>query len=250
MQSIELQQYLQSFLQVDKFRDYAPNGLQVEGRAEIRRIVTGVTACQPLIDAAVAWHADAILVHHGFFWKNEPQVIVGMKQRRIKALLAHDINLLGYHLPLDAHPQIGNNVMLARQLGLVDARPVTDTPQELLWHGRLAEAMSPEAFANWIGARLGREPLHLPAAKSQIATVAWCTGGAQDYIDQATALGVDAFISGEVSERTFHSAAEQDIHYYAAGHHATELYGIQALGQHLAQQFGLEHRFIDISNPV
>ncbi|MDF0535268.1 Nif3-like dinuclear metal center hexameric protein [Shewanella sp. A32] len=250
MQRSELQQYLQEFLQVDKFRDYAPNGLQVEGKSEINRIVTGVTACQSLIDAAIACQADAILVHHGFFWKSEPQVLVGMKQRRIKSLLVNDINLFGYHLPLDAHPQVGNNITLAVQLGLQEAAPVSSLPQELLWRGYLPHSMSPERFAEWIAAKLGRKPLHLPAPRKDIRTVAWCTGGAQDYIDQAYELGVDAFISGEVSERTFHSAAEQGIHYYAAGHHATELYGIQALGAHLAQQFGLEHTFIDIANPV
>lgn len=250
MQRAELQAYLQAFLQVDKFRDYAPNGLQVEGKAQIKRIVTGVTACQPLIDAAIAYQADVLLVHHGFFWKNEPQVLVGMKQRRIKALLAHDMNLFAYHLPLDAHPDVGNNARLAHQLALQDARPVTDSPQELLWRGQLPQRMSAEGFAEWITKQLGREPLHLPAAGDVIQTVAWCTGGAQDYIDQASALGVDAFISGEASERTFHSAAEQGVHYYAAGHHATERYGIQALGEHLAQQFGLEHKFVDIDNPV
>nr|WP_133039100.1 Nif3-like dinuclear metal center hexameric protein [Shewanella fodinae] len=250
MQRAELETYLQTFLQVEKFRDYAPNGLQVEGRSRIARIVTGVTACQPLIDAAISWQADAVLVHHGFFWKSEPQVLVGMKQRRIKALLAHDINLFAYHLPLDAHPKVGNNIALALQLALIDAQPVSDLPQELLWRGQLSQEMSPEGLAEWITKRLGRAPLHLPASNTVIRAVAWCTGGAQDYIDQASALGVDAFISGEVSERTFHSAAEQGIHYYAAGHHATERYGIQALGEHLAQQFGLEHRFIDIDNPV
>lgn len=250
MQRIELEDYLAYFLQLSRFKDYAPNGLQVEGRSEIKRIVTGVTACQPLIDQAIELKADAILVHHGFFWKNEPQIIVGMKQRRIKALLTHDINLLGYHLPLDAHPTVGNNVRLGQVLGLENIQVIPDVADGLIWRGELATPMTANEFSQLINTKLGRQPLHLGLAPELIRTVAWCTGGAQDYLDIALSYGVDAFISGEVSERTYHSAMEQGVHYFAAGHHATELYGIQALGEHLADKFGLEHTFIDISNPV
>ncbi|QSX32186.1 Nif3-like dinuclear metal center hexameric protein [Shewanella avicenniae] len=250
MKRRELEAYLSEFLQVDRYKDYAPNGLQVEGREQISTIVTGVTACQALIEEAIALNADALLVHHGFFWKSEPAVLVGMKQRRIKALLTHDINLLGYHLPLDGHAELGNNACLGRQLALENIQMVEHIPQNLLWRGELTQPLTGAQFSRYIAKKLGREPLHLAADRAVIKSVAWCTGGAQDYIDEAYALGVDAFISGEASERTFHSAVEQGVHYYAAGHHATERYGIAALGEHLAAKFGLLHHFVDIDNPV
>lgn len=250
MTRTELSQYLADFLQTSTFKDYAPNGLQVEGKSYIETIVTGVTACQALIDKAIELNADAILVHHGFFWKNEPEVLTGMKQKRIKALLTHDINLFGYHLPLDAHPLVGNNVELGRILGLKNAHQVEGVAQGLLWRGELANALSPSEFATQIDDALGRQCLHIGDDNRQVKNLAWCSGGAQDYIDIAANLGVDAFISGEVSERTYHCAVEQGIHYYAAGHHATERFGIQALGAHLAAEFGLQHHFVDIKNPV
>ncbi|MCH1918920.1 Nif3-like dinuclear metal center hexameric protein [Shewanella sp. A3A] len=250
MQRQALEAYLKDYLQIDRFKDYAPNGLQVEGRDEIRTIVTGVTACQALIDRAIELGADALLVHHGFFWKNEPATIVGMKQRRIKALLAHDISLFGYHLPLDGHSVIGNNARLGEVIGFDNVRIVEQVPQNLLWRAELTVPVTPAQFMARITERLGREPIHLAAEKTQISSVAWCTGGAQDYIDTAYELGVDAFISGEASERTFHSAVEQNVHYFAAGHHATERYGIEALGKHLADKFGLLHHFVDIDNPI
>ncbi|WP_345888972.1 Nif3-like dinuclear metal center hexameric protein [Shewanella algae] len=250
MKREELRQYLGEFLQLDKFRDYAPNGLQVEGKAEIRKIVTGVTACQALIDRAVEAGADALLVHHGFFWKNEPEVLTGMKQRRIKSLLLNDINLFGYHLPLDAHPMLGNNAELGRVLGVIEPEAVETVAQGLLWQGVLDSPMTAKDLSTLLEQRLGQAPLHLDGGERNIQKLAWCTGGAQDYIDAAAALGVDAFISGEASERTFHSAVEQGIHYFGAGHHATERFGIKALGEHLAREFELEHEFIDIPNPV
>lgn len=250
MTRTELSQYLADFLHVSAFKDYAPNGLQVEGKDEIHTLVTGVTACQALIDEAIRLNADAILVHHGFFWKNEPEVITGMKQRRIKALLKHDISLFGYHLPLDAHPMLGNNATLGRQLGIIDAEAIEEVAQGLLWRGKLDLAVSASEFSHTLENTLGRAPLHIGDSDAKIQHVAWCTGGAQDYIDVAASLGVDAFISGEVSERTFHSAVEQGIHYYAAGHHATERFGIEALGRHLAREFDLVHHFVDITNPV
>jgi dinuclear metal center YbgI/SA1388 family protein len=250
MTRTELSQYLSDFLQISKYKDYAPNGLQVEGRAEISTIVTGVTACQALIEQAIELEADAILVHHGFFWKGEQQVITGMKQRRIKSLLNNDINLFGYHLPLDAHPMLGNNAELARKLGIADAEAVEGVAQGLIWQGRLDKPMSAKAFSARLNQVLHRCALHIGNENEEIQTLAWCTGGAQDYIDIAADLGVDAFISGEVSERTYHSAIELGIHYFAAGHHATERYGIQALGEHLAGEFNLVHHFVDINNPV
>ncbi|BFL84400.1 hypothetical protein LFREDSHE_28500 [Shewanella baltica] len=177
-------------------------------------------------------------------------MITGMKQRRIKALLKHDISLFGYHLPLDAHPMLGNNATLGRQLGIVDAEAIEEVAQGLLWRGKLDLAVSASEFSHTLEDALGRAPLHIGDGDAKIQHLAWCTGGAQDYIDVAASLGVDAFISGEVSERTFHSAVEQGIHYFAAGHHATERFGIQALGRHLAREFDLVHHFVDITNPI
>ncbi|WP_167496093.1 Nif3-like dinuclear metal center hexameric protein [Shewanella polaris] len=246
----ELATYLDTFLNVHAFKDYAPNGLQVEGKSNIRTIVTGVTACQALIDAAVKVNADAILVHHGFFWKNEPEIITGMKYRRIKALMDHDISLFGYHLPLDAHHGVGNNAQLAQKLGIISPRVYEPVPQDLLWQGHLEHSLTVAEFSDLLNKVLKRKPLHIGDDTKMISTLAWCTGGAQDYIDYAAQMGVDAFISGEVSERTFHAAIEQGLHYFAAGHHATEQFGIQALGEHLAEKYNIEHHFIDIVNPV
>ncbi|MGL4475852.1 MAG: Nif3-like dinuclear metal center hexameric protein [Shewanella sp.] len=246
----ELLDHLQDFLSVSNYQDYAPNGLQIEGKATISKIVTGVTACQALIDAAIAEKADAILVHHGFFWKGEDPCIVGIKQKRIQGLLNNNINLLAYHLPLDGHATLGNNARLGQVLGLTNMAAISGVAQGLVWKGELPSAMSAVAFGEHISERLARAPLVLGDHQKSMKTVAWCTGGAQDYIDIAARFGVDAFISGEASERTFHTANELDIVYFGAGHHATERYGIEALGEHLAATFGLEHVFIDINNPV
>ncbi len=242
----ELSAYLSEFLEIDGYKDYAPNGLQVEGKAEIKKIVTGVTACQALIDQAVAVGADAILVHHGYFWKSEPDVITGFKQKRIKALLQHDINLFGYHLPLDGHNELGNNVLLGKLWGLDEITPTAG----LVRLGKLPEAMPMAAFKQMVDDSLNRESLHLEGGPEQVRTIAWCSGGAQGYIDQAIEWSADVYISGEVSEQTTHLAKECGIHYLAAGHHATERLGIKALGEHLAEKFGLENVFIDITNPV
>ena len=250
MQRREFNQLLNDILKPHLIKDFCPNGLQVEGKNEIKKIVTGVTASQALIEAAIEQQADAILVHHGFFWKNEPEVITGMKYRRIKALMDHDISLFGYHLPLDAHHGVGNNAQLAYQLGILSPRVYQAVAQDLLWHGHLEHPATATEFSQLLSKVLKREPLHIGDNSKPISTVAWCTGGAQDYIDQAAQMGVDAFISGEVSERTYHAAMEQGIHYFAAGHHATEQFGIKALGQHLASKFDLTHHFIDIINPV
>lgn len=238
------------FLDVARIQDYCPNGLQVEGRAQVRRIVSGVTASQALLDAAVAADADAVLVHHGYFWKGENPCVVGMKQRRLKTLLSHDISLLAYHLPLDLHPEVGNNVQLARQLGLTIEGPLEPgNPRSIVLLGAPAEPLSPADFAAQVARSLGREPL-LVEGQRTIRRIAWCTGGAQGYIDQAIAAGVDAYLTGEVSEQTVHSARENGITFIAAGHHATERYGVQALGRYLGERFGIEHQFIDCPNPA
>lgn len=232
------------------FQDYCPNGLQVEGRPQVRRIVSGVTASQALIDAAVEAEADLLLVHHGYFWKGENPCITGMKQRRVKTLLQHDLSLLAFHLPLDVHPEVGNNVQLARQLGIIVEGPLDPADKRVVGLlGALPEPVSPRDFARHVQEVLGREPL-LIDGEQMIRRVGWCTGGGQGYIDQAIAAGVDLFISGEASEQTYHSARERGISFIAAGHHATERYGVQALGDYLARRFAVEHLFIDCPNPI
>ena len=247
----ELVNYCDDLLEVYKFSDYAPNGLQVEGKAEINKIVTGVTASQALIDAAVEAQADALLVHHGFFWRGEAPNVVGIKRRRLARLLRNDISLLAYHLPLDAHAEIGNNAQLAKVLGLrVEGRFGCEAGDELAMYGQLPTPVSAAEFSQQINKALGRTPLHINGESDVIKKVAWCTGAAQGYLEKAATLGVHAFISGEISESTTHFARESGVHYFAAGHHATERYGIKALGEHLSDKFGLVCDFIDIANPV
>lgn len=245
MQRDELIRYIDTFLEVDVYKDYAPNGLQIEGRPEIHKIITGVTACQALIDVAIEKKADAILVHHGYFWKSEPQQIIGFKQKRIKSLLQNDINLIGYHLPLDGHTELGNNAQLAKLWGLEVMEQ-----DGLLFTGKFQESVSIEDFFQQVSVSLNREPLWLKGGPKEISQITWCSGGAQGYIDQAIAKGSDLYISGEVSEQTTHLARECQIHYFAAGHHATEIHGVRALGNHLAEKFNLDVEFIDIPNPV
>ena len=238
------------FLNAAKIPDYCPNGLQVEGRPQVRRIVSGVTASQALLDAAVEAHADVVLVHHGYFWRNEDPRVVGMKQRRLKTLLSNDISLLAYHLPLDVHPEVGNNVQLARLLGLtVEGSLEPDNPRSVGLVGSLDTPLAPAEFMRRIQSALGREPV-MVESPGLIRRVAWCTGGAQGYIDQAVAAGVDAYLTGEISEPTAHIARENELSFFAAGHHATERYGVQALGEYLAKRFAIEHLFIDCPNPA
>jgi dinuclear metal center YbgI/SA1388 family protein len=247
----ELMAALTRELKPEQFKDYCPNGLQVQGRPEVDRLVTGVTACQALIDAAIEQQADAILVHHGYFWRGEDAALTGIKRKRIKTLMEHDISLIAYHLPLDAHPELGNNVQLAKVLGLSpDAALTRQNNHDMGLLAQLPVPVSGADFAALLTARLQREPLHIAGSDAPITRVAWCTGAAQGYIEQAVTAGADAYISGEISEPTVHSAREHGIHYFAAGHHATERYGVQALGELLAQRFGLQHQFIDIDNPV
>jgi dinuclear metal center YbgI/SA1388 family protein len=252
MNNLQLEKLLNEKLSPQLIKDYAPNGLQVEGGEEIKKIVTGVTASQALIDRAVELNADALLVHHGYFWKGEPEPIRGMKGKRIRTLIKSDINLYGYHLPLDIHPELGNNTELARLLDIEVEGGLEGHPQSVALFGRLKQPISGAEFAVRINQVLNRQPLHIAPenADKTIETVGWCTGGGQDYIELAAQHGLDAFISGEISERTTYSARELDIHYFAAGHHATERYGIKALGEWLAGEHGLDVEFIDIDNPV
>lgn len=245
----ELQAYCNALLEVDRFDDYCPNGLQVEAGDTVRRLVSGVTACQALIDAAVEWGADALLVHHGYFWKGEPATLTGIKGRRIRDLMRESVSLLAYHLPLDAHPELGNNRQLADRLGFVDAQP-DQGQQGLFWRGRVEKPLSAAEMGAMIGERLNRRPLHIGPGEGAIERIGWCTGAAQGAILHAVELGLDAFVTGEVSEQTVHQARELGVHFFAAGHHATERYGVMALGERLAEVFSIEHRFIDIPNPV
>ncbi|MEK1905043.1 MAG: Nif3-like dinuclear metal center hexameric protein [Pseudomonas sp.] len=238
------------FLSAARISDYCPNGLQVEGRPQVRRIVSGVTASQALLDAAVEVEADVVLVHHGYFWKGEDACITGMKRRRLQTLLGNDISLLAYHLPLDLHAEVGNNVQLARQLDITVEGPLDpNNPKVVGLLGSLEEPMSARDFARRVQEVLGREPL-LVEGDSMVRKIGWCTGGGQGYIDNAIAAGVDLYLTGEASEQTFHSARENGISFIAAGHHATERYGVQALGDYLARRFALEHLFIDCPNPI
>jgi dinuclear metal center YbgI/SA1388 family protein len=248
MRRAELETYLDQYLDTGRFRDYCPNGLQVEGRATVNALVTGVTASLELIEQAIAAGADAMLVHHGYFWRGEDARITGVRRRRIALLMTHDISLFAYHLPLDAHPEVGNNIALARVLDFSVAGRFGD--QDLGFHGEATGVLRLDALVQRIGERLSRNPLVIGDPARPVQRVAWCTGAAQGYLEDAVRLGVDVFISGEVSEQTVHLARESGVAFVSAGHHATERYGVQALGAHLADRFGISHQFIDVSNPV
>ena len=252
MKRAEFEQRLNELLKPEQIKDFSPNGLQVQGADEVNKIITGVTATQALIDKAIEKNADTILVHHGYFWKGEDQRITGMKYQRIKRLIDHNINLFAYHLPLDIHPELGNNAQLAKLLGINVTGPLElGNPQSVAIRGELAFNISGESFNEVISNKLNRQSLHIaPPSNKPIKTVAWCTGGGQGYIDLAAMQGIDAFISGEASEQTTHVARELDIHFFAAGHHATERYGAKALGEHLANEYGFDVEFVDIDNPV
>ena len=248
MKREELVSYLDRLLEPTKFKDYCPNGLQVEGRGEVGRIVAGVTASQALLDAAVARGADAVLVHHGYFWRGDDGRVTGIRRQRLGTLINHDINLLAYHLPLDAHPEFGNNAQLA--LGLDWLPEARFGEQDIAWLGTLAEPADLATVSGNVARLLGREPLVIGEAGRPVRRIAWCSGGAQGYFEQAIALGVDAYVSGEISEQTVHLARESGVAYIAAGHHATERGGVQALAAHLSEKFGLDCEFVDIENPV
>ena len=251
MQLSQLCEFCDNYLKVSEFQDYCPNGLQVESSGEVNHIVAGVTASLALIDAAIEVGADTLLVHHGYFWKGESQPITGFKGRRIRRLIKNNMNLLAYHLPLDAHPEVGNNAQLAKLMGWpIDGSFGSVGQHDIVFHGNLGTESSLKTVTADLRQKLNFDPLSISAGDKPINSIAWCTGAAQSYIEAAAEKGIDAFVSGEVSEHTFHFAREAGIHYIAAGHHATERYGIQALAALLAQRFELRQQFIDIPNPV
>lgn len=247
----EIVSYINRTLNVETISDYCPNGLQVAGKEQVSHIVTGVTASTRFLEAAIDVKADAVLVHHGYFWKGESPVLTGMKLKRIRLLLDANISLLAYHLPLDIDPVLGNNAKLAELFGFqVDGAVAAGGTQGLLFYGHLKEPTPCAAFIEHIAKELGRDVTAVGRSTRMIKRVAWCSGGAQRFILQAAELGVDAFISGEISEQSTHEARENNVLYIAGGHHATERYGIQALGENLSQQLQLTHQFIDVDNPA
>jgi dinuclear metal center YbgI/SA1388 family protein len=248
MQQKELEHYLNDLLDASRFQDYCPNGLQIEGRTTIQNIISGVTASQALLQAAIELQADAIMVHHGYFWRGEDPCLLGMKRRRVAMIIKHDINLYAYHLPLDAHSELGNNAQLGKRLSIVEDGRFGE--QSLAMHGHIAESANLGEFAATVHSVLGRKPMIIGNLSKKVQCIAWCTGAAQNYFEAAIELGVDAFITGEISEQNVHAARESGTAFICAGHHATERYGIQALGEHLAQKFGITHHFIDVDNPV
>lgn len=252
--NIELEHILNTKLNSSAINDYAPNGLQVEGKKEIKKIITGVTASLPLIEKAIEKNADAILVHHGYFWKSENPCIRGMKGKRIKQLLVNEINLFGYHLPLDIHPELGNNAQLAKHLGVINLQGLEENQNSIPMCGELETPISAEELKQKLEKTLQRTVIlcdeFTSSPQKLIKKIGICSGGGQGYIDLAFEKGCDAFISGEISEQTTHSAREQGIYYFACGHHATERDGVKILGEWLAQQYGLDVEFIDIDNPA
>ncbi|ETF03077.1 metal-binding protein [Advenella kashmirensis W13003] len=240
------------------FQDYAPNGLQLQGKPEIKKVITGVTASARLLEIAAERDADAVLVHHGWFWKGENPCIVGSKFERVALAIRHGLNVIGYHLPLDAHPQWGNNAQLARVLGLVPDRvddgsglPSVFGRGGLIWSGQLPpQVQTLSDLGHTIEAVMGRKPLLIGNTDRPLRRIAWCTGGAQGMFEEAIDRGVDVYLTGEASEQVYHQAVESGVAYVGAGHHATERYGVQALGEAIAQQFGVNVEFVDIDNPV
>ena len=247
---LQLLQACDTLLQPQRFKDYGPNGLQVEGRAEIRHLVSGVTASLALIEAAIDAKADALFVHHGLFWRGQDGCVTGWMKQRLSRLLAYDLNLLAYHLPLDAHPTLGNNAQLGLRLGLVGEGVFGE--QDLGVIGVASTALADAAaLAQRIAQALGRTPVLVPGDPQRpLRRIAWCSGGAQGHFEAAIAAGADAYITGEISEPQAHLARETGVAFLACGHHATERGGAPAVAAHLAAQFGLTHQFIDIDNPA
>jgi len=250
-----LASWLDDTLQAARFKDYCPNGMQVEGRSEVGHIITGVTASEALLRAAVERGADAVLVHHGWMWRNEDRRVIGTRRTRMALTLKNDLNLYAYHLPLDAHPTLGNNAQLARVLGLSpalrdDGAPLTCGQDGLIWLGEATGLQTLGQLGERVAQRLGRPPLVVGDPDQPLATIAWCTGGAQGMMADAVDAGASVYITGEVSESTVHLARETGVGFIAAGHHATERYGVQALGQAVAERFGVKVEFVDIDNPA
>ena len=249
----QLLQACQTLLSPERFKDYGPNGLQVEGKAQVNVLVSGVTASKALIEAAIEAKADAILVHHGLFWRGQEGTVTGWMKQRLRLLLAHDISLLAYHLPLDAHPEWGNNAQLGQRLGWRADSFFGE--QQLGCLGQSVDGTpwpNAQALAAHLQQGLGRAPVWVESgdAARPIRRVAWCTGGAQSYFEAAIAAGADAFVTGEISEPQAHLARETGVAFFACGHHATERYGAPAVAAQVAAQLGLDHRFIDIDNPA
>lgn len=247
----ELLKVFDTLLVPERFRDYGPNGLQVEGRAQVSKIVSGVTASRALIEAAIVARADTIFVHHGLFWRGQDGCVKGWMKQRLALLLAHDINLFAYHLPLDAHPELGNNAQLGLKLGLLGQSRFGE--QDLGWLGVRADGSafeSAQALSAHVSFALNRPVVIVAEGLGTIKNIAWCSGGAQSYFEAAIAAGADAFITGEISEPQAHYARECGVAYLACGHHATERYGAPAVAAHVAKQCGLTHEFIDIDNPA
>ena len=246
-----LLQAFDQLLQPARFKDYGPNGLQVEGKPMVAKLVSGVTASRELIDAAIEAKADAIFVHHGLFWRGQDGRVVGWMKVRLQRLLAHNINLYAYHLPLDAHPELGNNAQLGKVLGLqahawCGDQNLVSVGQSLNTHG----FQNAEVLASHVQTVLGRHITCVAPTAKPIQRIAWCSGGAQSYFEAAIAEGVDAFITGEISEPQAHIAKETGVAFLACGHHATERYGAPAVAAHVAAELGLSHQFIDIHNPA
>lgn len=247
----QLINYLNEQLQPDLWKDYCPNGLQVAGASEIKHLITAVSACQFVLDAAVKQRAQAVLVHHGYFWRGEDPCLTGIKRQRLATLLSHNINLIAYHLPLDGHPEWGNNVQLAQLLHLrITGEFGYQHGPAIALIGELPSPMSGEELTNFLAEKLKHQPVWIAGNVTQIKRVGWSTGAGQGMIEEASNQQVDAFITGEISERTTHLARESGLHFFAAGHHATEKYGVEALGNHLAEQFGIISQYIDIDNPA
>lgn len=250
IQRDKLSHYLSEYLEVEAFSDYAPNGLQIQGKQNISTICTAVTASLDVICKAIQFKADALLVHHGYFWKGEDTVIHGMKRERIKSLLINDINLFAYHLPLDAHPVIGNNACIGNLLNLkrISCSAIGKN-KNMMWLGQLKNQLDVQSFSVKLNEIFQRKPEYVSDGVMPVSKIAWCSGAAQDYIIEANSLGADTYISGEISERTFYQAKELNMNYFACGHHATERFGIHSLGNYLAHHFNLTHHFIDSDNP-
>lgn len=240
--------HLHALLEADRYKDYGPNGLQVEGKSQIRKVVTGVTASLALIEAAAAEGADALLVHHGLFWRGQDGRVTGWMKQRLAALLSHDINLIAYHLPLDAHPSLGNNAQWGQRLGWVADARFGD--QDLGFIGSAPDNLTLPALVSQVEASMGRAPVVAPGDGRALKRVAWCSGGAQGYFEQAIAAGADVFLTGEISEPQAHYARETGVAFLACGHHASERHGVQAVGDHLAARMGVSHTFIDLPNPA
>lgn len=243
--------YCDKYLEIKEFKDFCPNGLQVEGRNEVERIVTGVTASEALIDKAIALNAQALVVHHGYFWKGESQAIVGIKGNRIRKLMQNNISLLAYHLPLDAHAIVGNNAQLGHLFGIQTMGSFYDVSgKDIALYGEVKNKLDIDVFNDQVSKLLGRSALLIKGSQRKVKTIAWCSGGAQNGFEQAIDMGADVYISGEASENTFHLAKESGVHYIGAGHHATERLGVKTFGEHLSKQFSIDVEFIDLYNPI